>query len=316
MMASSVLLSISLTLESALRADKNTLTPMWITLAVTVVKVGLNAILIFGALGAPRLELVGAGLATLGAQVIALVIFFAVLANAPDNSPIAFRLRALASSGPLLRDVVRLALPGVAERLVMNLGMLIYFSVLSRYGAVAVAVYTVGIRLLSFSWIPGAGIAAAAATLVGQSLGDENREGARRAGWRAARLSIWIAVVLGALCAIYRHELAALFTDDLEIVRGLGPFMLCLALAQPAMQLHFTLAGVHRGAGDTWTPLISAALANWAFRVPLAWLFAYVLELPLIWVWMALITDHVTRAVWLLVSFRRGRWLARYTPTA
>jgi putative MATE family efflux protein len=311
-----VLLALSLTLESALRADKNAVTPMWISLAATIAKIVLNAVLIFGYLGAPRLELVGAGLATLGSQVVALLIIFAVLARAPRDSPIAFRAGAVRSAVPLLRDVFRLALPGVVERLVINLAMLLYFSVLSHYGAVAVAVYTVGIRVLSFSWIPGSGIAAASATLVGQSLGDENPRGARRAGWRSARLSIGIAVALGALCAIFRHELAALFTTDVEIIRGLGPFLLCLAIAQPAMQLHFTLAGVHRGAGDTWTPLVSATVANWAFRVPLACFFAYGLELDLIWVWMALISDHLTRALWLLWSFRRGRWLTRYTPHA
>lgn len=314
LMASSVLLSLSLTVESALRASKNTIAPMWIAGAVAIAKLILNWVLIYGNLGAPRLELVGAGLATLAAQLVALLIFFALVARARADSPIAFRLRAFARALPMLRDVVRLALPGVIERLVMNMAMLIYFSVLSRYGEVAVAVYTVGIRILSFSWIPGSGIATAAATLVGQSLGSDNRRGARRAGWRSARLSIGIAVVLGGICAALRHDLAALFTDDATIIRELGPFMLCLALAQPAMQLHFTLAGAHRGAGDTWTPLVSATVANWAFRVPLASVFAYVLELDLVWIWMALITDHVTRAAWLVISFRRGHWLSRYRP--
>jgi Na+-driven multidrug efflux pump len=84
--------------------------------------------------------------------------------------------------------------------------------------------------------------------------------------------------------------------------------MLCLAIAQPVLQLHFTLAGVHRGAGDTWTPLLATLVGNWVFRVPLAVVFATVLEWPLVWVWVALILDHVARAAWLMVSFRRGRW--------
>jgi Na+-driven multidrug efflux pump len=91
-------------------------------------------------------------------------------------------------------------------------------------------------------------------------------------------------------------------------VLALGPFMLCLSLAQPAMQLHFTLAGAFRGAGDTVTPLYAAFVGNWLFRVPLAFLAANVWHLPLIWIWLTLILDHIARAAWLLLSFARGRW--------
>ncbi|UCE85945.1 MAG: polysaccharide biosynthesis C-terminal domain-containing protein, partial [Deltaproteobacteria bacterium] len=113
LMLSSVLLAISLTLESALRADKDTVTPMWISLAVTVAKIALNAVLIFGYLGFPRLELVGAGLATVGSQVVALLLFCGVLARARDDSPIALRLGSIRTCVALFRDVIRLALPGV-----------------------------------------------------------------------------------------------------------------------------------------------------------------------------------------------------------
>ena len=93
-----------------------------------------------------------------------------------------------------------------------------------------------------------------------------------------------------------------------ETIATLGPFMLCLAIAQPFLQLHFTLGGAHRGAGDTWTPLVAAFVGNWLFRVPFAFFASEIAELGLVAVWAVLILDHVARAAWLLVSFRRGRW--------
>ncbi len=102
-----------------------------------------------------------------------------------------------------------------------------------------------------------------------------------------------------------------LFVDDPATIETLGPFLLCLALSQPFLQSHFTLGGAHRGAGDTWTPFIAATVGNWALRVPLALLFAYVLRLELVWVWYTLMFDHLTRSAWLAWSFRRGRWKAR-----
>ncbi|MDX1650841.1 MAG: MATE family efflux transporter, partial [Myxococcota bacterium] len=309
-MASSLLLALTLTVENALRADRDTRTPMRVAIAVTAAKIGLNVLLIFGVAGFPRLELVGAGLATLLAQLLGVALLGGVVLRRRPGSPTALRPRDFRGLGRPLPALVRIALPGVGERVVMNLAMLSYFAFLGSYGTVAAAAYTIGIRILSFSWIPGIGYSQAVATLVGQALGARDPDAARLAGRRAARLAIATAIGMGLLGGLLREPLARLFTVDPETIGALGPFMLCLAIAQPAMQLHFTLAGMHRGAGDTTTPLLAALLGNWAVRVPLAWALAHPLGGPLVSLWVVLILDHVTRAVWLGVAFRRERWLA------
>jgi Na+-driven multidrug efflux pump len=96
--------------------------------------------------------------------------------------------------------------------------------------------------------------------------------------------------------------------DDAEVIAELVPFMLVLAVTQPFLQLHFTLGGAHRGAGDTFTPLVAASVGNWVFRVPLACFFAMVLRTDIMWVWYALIFDHLARSIHLVWSFHRGRW--------
>jgi len=304
---STVFLAVSITLESALRADRNTRLPMLIAVVVTAAKIGLNAVLIFGGLGVPKLGLVGAGLATVAAQALGLAVYVSILATSKRDSPLALETRDFRAARGALREVVRIALPGVGERLAMNLALLAYFRVLSVYGTVAIAAYTVGVRILAFSWIPGTGFGVAASTLVGQALGAGRREEAMQAGWRATRMAIGIAVPLGALCALAREPLGRLFTDDPAIIRALGPFLLCLALSQPFLQAHFALGGAHRGAGDTWTPFIAATVGNWLLRTPIAFLLAFVLRTDVIWVWYALTIDHLARAIWLAWSFRRGR---------
>ncbi len=305
---STVFLAVAMTFESGLRADKDTRTPLRIAVAVSAVKVLGNGLLIFGWLGLPRLELVGAGIATLVSQGVGVTLFVGVVRRRPGPSPLRLRPRDLVRCRPLLPDLLRLTLPGLGERLAMNLALLAYFRILAEYGTVAIAAYTVGIRILAFSWLPGSGFGAASATLVGQALGAGDPEGAARTGWRTLRLAIGVAVVLGIPCALARTPLARLFVSDPATVDALGPFLLCLALAQPFLQAHFALGGAHRGAGDTLTPFYAAAAGNWALRLPLAWLFVYGLELPLVWAWYALLFDHLTRTVWLAVSFHRGRW--------
>jgi len=307
-LSASVLLAVGLVIENGLRADKDTVTPMRIAGGVAAIKIALNGLWIFGLAGAPRLELVGAGLATLVSQVIGLILFCTVLSRKPRDGPLGVRRRDIAAATRSLAAVIRVAAPGVVERLMLNLALLSYFAILGTYGTVAVAAYTVGVRALSFSWIPGTGFAAAVATLVGQALGRGDERLAVSIGKRAVAMSLVVAIVLGCVAGFGRIPIARLFTQDPETIATLGPFLLCLALAQPMLQGHFTLAGVHRGAGDTWTPLVAAFVGNWGVRVPGALICAYVFHTSLVWIWAVIVLDHTVRTAWLYRAFRRGTW--------
>jgi len=227
------------------------------------------------------------------------------------RAPAELRLerRDFRDSREVAAETVRLSVPAGLERIAMNAAMMSYFAVLGHYGPVAIAAYTVGVRVLSFSWIPGMGFSTAAATLVGQSLGAEDARGAARAGWRATRFCLIASGVLGILFLLVREPLARFFVpNEPEVVAAMQPFMVMLALAQPFLAAHFTLGGALRGAGDTVTPLWAALLGNWGLRVPLAFLFAYGLDWDVFWVWFALIFDHIARSLWMAWAFWRGRW--------
>ena len=309
-LASTLLFAVSITLECGFRAARDTRTPLAVAIVVTAVKTLVNWLLIFGPFGLPRLGLPGAGAATVVAQVVAVALLGAANRRRGFGVALAFSLREITQAGENLREVVRLATPAMLERLVLNLALMDYFAMLGHYGSAAVAAYTVGVRITSFSWIPGTGFAAAAATLVGHALGAESPEAATRAGWRAARFAVGVSIVLGLGVAFARVPLARVFTNDESVIAALGPFMLTLALAQPLMGIHFTLGGALRGAGDTLTPLLAAAIGNWAFRVPLAYAFKSH-GLGVVWMWLALVFDHVARAVWISIAFVRGRWRTR-----
>lgn len=309
-MLSTLLFAVSITLECGFRAARDTRTPLAVAVVVTSVKTLLNWLLIFGPFGLPQLGLAGAGAATLGAQVVAVALLGVLSQRRGVRGSLALARGDLAPARASLVEVGRISAPAVLERLVLNLALLDYFRMLGDYGASAIAAYTVGVRMMSFSWIPGIGFATAAATLVGHSLGAADPRAAQRAGWRATRFAVAVSALLGVVFATAREPLARVFTDDAGVLAELGPFMLTLALTQPLLGFHFTIAGALRGAGDTVTPLLGAAIGNWAFRVPLAWAFSHA-GLPVVWMWVALVFDHVARAALVGVVFVRGRWRQR-----
>ena len=296
--------------ESGLRAHKNTRGPMVVAFVVMTVKTVLSLLLIFGAFGLPGLGLVGAGFATLGAHAVGLGLYvFLSRRSVAEHGPgVTFGLRDLRGLWNVAADVARVSLPSMGERLLMSLALLTYFKLLSAYGTAAVAAYAIGVRLLSISWVPGLGFGAAASTFVGQALGAGESERARRVGFRALRQASIVMGALGVIFLFLRHPLASAFTRDDRIAESLAPFMMMLAIAQPFMGAHFTLAGVLRGSGDTVTPLVAAAIGTWGLRVPLAWLFAEAFGAGLTWVWAALIADHFARMLINGSVFLFGRW--------
>ncbi len=298
--------------ESALRAHRNTRTPMIIAVFVMGTKTVMSLLLVFGALGFPRLELLGAGIATACAHAVGLALYvFTCRRAAREGLDVTFGWKELRGLFQTAKDVLSVAIPSMGERLIMSLALLTYFRVLSTYGTAAIAAYAIGVRLLSFSWVPGLGFAAAASTIVGQSLGAGDSEQARLAGRRAVGQAVLVMCVLGSIFFFLRSPLAHAFTSDDRVAENLMPFMMMLAISQPFMGAHFTLGGVLRGAGDTLTPLFGAAVGNWGFRVPLAWLFSRTLGAGLIWVWAALIADHFARMLVNGAVFVRGRWSLR-----
>jgi Na+-driven multidrug efflux pump len=264
---------------------------------------------------------VGAGIATCCAHGVGLLLYVLLSSPAPDTSPAAppRNLRNLGATVGLIDlsgfwevayDVTIVALPSMGERLIMSMALLTYFKLLSGYGTAAIGAYAIGVRLLSLSWVPGVAFGAAASAFVGQALGAGDSARARHTGIRSLALASLVMGALGVVFLFLRNPLAAAFAGDARIAECLAPFMLMLAIAQPFMGAHFTLAGVLRGSGDTVTPLLGAAVGNWGFRVPLAALAAHVGG-GLSWVWAALIADHFSRMMINGSVFVFGGWAKR-----
>lgn len=313
-LVASFVLSIAHMLESAHRSRRDTFTPLAIAGFAACFKIGLNLLLM------PSLGLAGAGLATVGAHLTALGTYF-VIARVDRKSRDAIPGQPALTNGPLLparldlrgavshtRAAWQLAAPAVGERVLMSLALLSYISILASYGTPSVVAYGWGVQALAYSWLPGIGAGVAATALVGQALGAGDRAEARHAAGRATLIALCVMSVLGLVSGVFRDPIAAAFSSDPLVVDELTTFFFMLAIAQPFMAIHFTLAGALRGAGDTLTPMWAAATSNWLIRVPLAALAAFVFHWPVVVVWAALISDHVVRSIWMGTVFLRGRW--------
>jgi putative MATE family efflux protein len=299
--------------EAGYRASGNTRLPLLVVWLVVVAKLSGNALLIGGAFGLPALGLVGAASATLAAYVLGLSLYLWLARRTDLKESAVLRLSAgdWTGLGRLIPEALRLSAPSVLERIVMQSATMVYFWALADYGAPAIAAYGVGLRLLSFSWIPAMGYAVAVATLVGQALGSGQREVARLVARRTLLLSTLTAVLLAILYLGGRSRLVGWFTDEAAVITMLLPFLVVMSFAQPLIAMNFTFGGVLRGAGDTITPLKASAAGTWLVRVPGALLLGRLLHTDVLWVFALLAVDHGLRVLLVARAYARGAWAER-----
>jgi multidrug resistance protein, MATE family len=150
------------------------------------------------------------------------------------------------------------------------------------------------------------GFAVAATTMVGQSLGAENKERARRSGHEAYFQSALFMGIMGVLFILFPGWFLALLVDDPAVVAaGIVPLQM-VGIIQPILAANFVYAGALRGAGDTRWPLLIKLISPWLVRLPIAFWLIPILGLN--GAWIAMCVDLSFQGVLAWWRFRGNTW--------
>jgi putative MATE family efflux protein len=293
-------------IAAGLRGAGDMRTPLLIGGFINLLNVTAAYTLIFGRFGAPALGVPGAAAASAIAFWVGALLGLAALRR--RGAVLTLRRGTLAPHPRTARRVLAVGSPTAMEQLLMQIGFLLYLGIAARYGTDAVAAYFIGVRILALSFLPGFGFSAAASTIVGQQLGAGQSQNAERSGWEANRLAVVLMSIAGIVIFLFARPIAGLFIDDAEVIDDAVSFIQILALAQPLMAADSTLGGALRGAGDTRFPLLTVVVGFYGARLGSAWAAAHLLDLPLAWVWGALLGDYLMRAVLKGWRFNSGAW--------
>lgn len=193
------------------------------------------------------------------------------------------------------------------EHGILSGAQIISTKIVSPLGTVSVAANSLAVTAESLCYMPGYGIASAATTLVGQSIGARRREQAR--GF--ARLSVLLGVVMmtaaGFLMFFFAPEMFSILTSD-EAVRTLGIQVLRIEVfAEPLYACSIVAAGALRGAGDTLVPSVMNLLSMWGIRISMAAFLAP--RIGLKGVWIAMCVELCIRGILFLIRLFREKWL-------
>ena len=300
---------------SMLQCSGNMRTPSILNATMCGMDVIFNSLLIFSEIPLPFLgmSIPGAGLGVAGAALgtalaewlTAILMIFAVCRR---SSVLHLQWKGhWHLTRACVSNAARIAVPMAFEHTVLCGAQIASTRIVSPLGNVALAANSLAVTAESLCYMPGYGIAAAATTLVGQSLGAMRPDLARR----YARLSVLLAVSIMTGMAVCMYLLAPFvfqaLTPDLA-VQTLGVKVLRIeAFAEPLYAVSIAAAGAMRGAGDTLIPSLLNLFSMWGVRITLASLLAPRLGLP--GVWLAMCGELCVRGSLFLVRLLRERWL-------
>jgi putative MATE family efflux protein len=290
-----------------LRALGDTKTPMLIMIIVEVVGVGLGYALITGFWIAPPLGVLGAGIGRAVASTVGALIILPILVKGKGS--VKYDLRsAWVFNWAETKRILKVGLPALGDQLAMQGAMNVYTIVISSLGTTIYAAHALAMRVEMFAFMPSWGFGIAAAILVGQSLGANKPELAKRAGYLAQRYCVAAMVSLGLITFIFARQLIGIFTSDPEVLK-IGTLGLQIwALAMPGMATNQTFAGGLRGAGDTRWVFILNTVSMWTMRVGVGALMVLLFGLGAPGAWTSAVLDHSVRAILMWRRFAGGKW--------
>ena len=284
----------------------------WISSGAVILNIGLNAVFIFGLLGAPRMEARGAALATTIARVIELGLCLGVSAKNGYVRPAPERFFRV--ERPLVKDFMRQCLPLMGGSLFWGVGFTSYTAIIGHMGADAAAANSVAAVVRDLICCVCNGVASAAGIIVGNALGAGDLETGKAYGIKLRNISFLIgfgstAVVLALTPLVTRM---VLLTDT---ARGyLTGMMVIMAFYMIGRCVNtVTINGVIDGGGDTLFDVYSLAVSMWGIAIPLALLGAFVFHWPVLAVYACTCLDEVGKIPWVMLHFRKYKWVKDLT---
>lgn len=272
----------------------------------------LNAVFIFGLFGAPKLGVTGVAIATASSRLIQLVacVIVSLLSKDVKLNPAYMFIR----SKTLLNDFIHLSLPALGNDLSWSVAFSMYSVILGHLGTEAVAANSLVTVVRNVGSVFCFAIASAGTILLGRVMGQEELEKSKSYASRMLKMTVVAGAVGGVIVlAVTPFVLRFAFLNDtamhyLKYMLLINSYYIMGSAVNTAL-----IAGVFRAGGDTKFGLICDTIDMWVYAVPLGFFAAFVLKLPVLWVYFLLSTDEFVKWPWVIRHYRKGEWAKNIT---
>jgi len=267
--------------EKVLQATGNMVMPMLCSLTGVVISIGLDALLIFGLCGFPKMGVVGAAIANIAAQFIAMCLGLFLLFG--KKHAVKIKVKGFKVNWRIVKDIYAVGIPSIVMQSIGSVMLFFLNGILTTVSETAVAVLGSYFRLNSFIFMPVFGLSQGAMPIIGYNFGGRNKERLMHTYKLGLKIAVVIMIVGTIIFQLFPAQLLHLFSASdkmLEIgVPALRIISTSFIFAAFGIMTSTLFQGTGHGILSLWQSLIRQLIGI----VPLAWLLIKIGGVSLVW---------------------------------
>ncbi len=300
---------IQMGINSAQRGAGNTKITMVTNITSNTINIIMNYMLIEGHCGFPALGIHGAAIATVLGTVVACIMSISSICKAGCfvSIPhiISSRIKPAFQS---FKSIIKIGYGIFFEQILMRIGFMLTAIMAAKQGTSAMAAHQVGMNIMGLTFSFGDGLQAAAVALIGRSLGENNKEMAKKYG---RICMIYGGIIATVLCLVYYFGaglLMGLFFKEAEIIATGVSIMRVIIFIVIFQIIQVVYMGCLRGAGDTLYTAVASTISVTIVRTAGSYIFGYMLGFGITGIWCGVLLDQISRFCFASIRYKSGKW--------
>ncbi len=279
-----------------------------VTLCGAILNALLNYMFIFGNFGAPRMEISGAALSTVGANLFVFAAMVGYIFIREETRSYQIFTRLWRPDWEALVEILRLGWP-ISAGLLAETGLFMAAAIMMGWlGTIPLAAHGIAGQLVAVAFMVPLGLANAATVRVGIAYGRTDWRALGRAGIAVIIVATCLSVVIALVFVIFPELLIVQFLDmdnakSIEVLNYAIPLLVIASIFHLFDGLQVVGLGILRGLKDTRVPMYIAVFSYWLVGVPIAYLLAFNFGLGGTGVWTGMAIGLVVAAAALLYRF-------------
>ena len=305
--------AVAVSYTMLLRSIESVKLPMIVGAIALITNTTFNYLLIFGHFGFPRLEVTGAALATSGSRILEAVILLSVIYF--RRLPLAVNPKALLSIDlGFAPKFYKTTFPVIMTEVGWSLGITTYAIIYARISTESIAAVNIVVTIERMAFIVFLAMSSACAIMIGNKIGANEIKQAYVFGKRYLLLALLTAIPIGWMVALSAGAILSFYNVSETVADYAQMMMLIMGLVLPIkVTTLMTFIGILRSGGDTSYSLFLDVGSVWLIGVPLAFIGAFVLGLPVYWVYLLVVTEEIFKVTIGLRRFFGGPWIHHLT---
>ena len=304
-----ILQGLSLTCTLVLRTTGQVQLPLYTSIGAFFVNVFFNYILIFGKLGAPRLEIMGAAIGTLLARVFEFLVICGYLFFIDQK--IGYRFRDLfMKCDSLMKEYITISIPVFVSDTLLAFGNSMVAVIMGHIGKEFVSANAITTVTQQLSTVLIQGISHAGCIMTGHTLGRGETEKAITQAWTFYIGGFVFGAIGGIIILLLADPVIAMYriTDTTKAVAKELMYSIALIVMFQATN-SIMMKGVLRGGGDTRFLMVADIFFLWVLSIPLGALAGLYFHMSSFWIYFFLKIEHVIKAIWSGIRLKSGQWI-------